>query len=110
MNVEQSAQTVSGAYARIEDHESRCLERYETIHATMAELKGLLKWLVGGVGTIFFGLMCWMGVQLYTLEPLRIAAAARLQADAREARTVIRDDAREARSEALAPPVERQKQ
>lgn len=32
-------------------------------------------WIMGGLATLFLGLLGWMAVQLYALEPLRVAAA-----------------------------------
>jgi hypothetical protein len=34
-------------------------------------------WLLAGLASLVFGLLAWMAVQLYALEPLRVAAAAR---------------------------------
>lgn len=61
-------QTVAGAYAKIDGHEELCAERYKGI-----EWK--LHIIMGGLATIFVGLLSWMAIQLYTLEPLRVAAA-----------------------------------
>lgn len=62
--------TIASAHARMDTHEAVCAERYENI-------KALLKWIVGGLVALVFGLMGWMGVQLYTLQPLRDMAAQR---------------------------------
>jgi hypothetical protein len=37
-------------------------------------------WLLAGLASLVFGLIAWMAVQLYTLEPLRVAAANRANA------------------------------
>ena len=69
--------TVAGAYDKIEGHEALCAERYSRIHESIDEIKGGMRWIIGGLATIVMGLLAWMAVQLYSLEPLRIAAAAR---------------------------------
>lgn len=65
-------QTVAGAYAQIQSHEVLCAERYKNIQEKM-------NWILGGLGIIFIGLVGWMAVQLYTLEPLRVAAYSQTQ-------------------------------
>lgn len=64
----QARQTVAGAYQAIADHERLCAERYGGINEKLG-------WVLGGLATLFFGLLGWMAVQLYALEPLRVAAA-----------------------------------
>ena len=59
-------QTVSGAFDRIEAHENLCAERYKGINEK-------LDMLIKGSGFVIVGLVSWMAVQLYTLEPLRVA-------------------------------------
>ncbi|MDB5433567.1 MAG: hypothetical protein JWP35_4683 [Caulobacter sp.] len=59
---------MAGAYQAIADHERLCSERYRGINEKLG-------WILGGLATLFFGLLGWMAVQLWTLEPLRIAAA-----------------------------------
>ncbi len=71
----QARQTVAGAYQAIADHERLCAERYRGINEKLG-------WVLGGLATLFFGLLGWMAVQLYTLEPLRVAAAAHAAAPA----------------------------
>lgn len=61
-------QSVAGAYDRIEAHEELCAERYRGINEKLG-------WVLGGMGATLVGLITWMAVQLYTLEPLRIAAS-----------------------------------
>lgn len=60
--------TVSAAFVKIEAHEALCAERYRGINEK-------LHMIMGGLATLFLGLLGWMAVQLYTLEPLRVAAA-----------------------------------
>lgn len=61
-------QTLSGAYQAQADHEKLCAERYRSINEKLG-------WLMMGLAGLFAGLMGWMAVQLYALEPLRVAAA-----------------------------------
>lgn len=72
MTGQQERQTVAGAYAAIESHENLCAERYRGINEK-------LHWIMAGMGATLIGLIGWMAVQLYTLEPLRIAAASQGQ-------------------------------
>jgi hypothetical protein len=67
--------TAAGAYQRIEAHEALCAERYKGIEEK-------LHWLLAGLASLVFGLLAWMAVQLYALEPLRVAAATRVGAPA----------------------------
>jgi hypothetical protein len=60
-------QTVAGAYAKIDAHEDLCAERYKGINEKLG-------WIMGGLGMTIVGLVSWMAVQLYTLQPLRMAA------------------------------------
>lgn len=69
----EGRRTVSGAYLKIEAHEALCAERYRGIEEK-------LHWVLAGLATLMFGLMAWMAVQLYALEPLRVAANARVSA------------------------------
>ena len=69
----EARQTVSGAYAKIEAHELLCAERYRAINEKLA-------WVLGGLVALFIGLLSWTLVQLYALEPLRVAAAQRAEA------------------------------
>lgn len=85
-------QTVAGAYDKIAAHEELCAERYRGINEK-------LTWVMAALVTLVLGFVGWAAVQLYTLEPLRVAAAARVQTEASEARAVVRDAASEARSE-----------
>lgn len=61
--------TIAGAYLKIEAHEALCAERYKGIEEK-------LHWLLGGLASLVLGLLAWMAVQLYSLEPLRVQAAA----------------------------------
>lgn len=63
----EERKTVAGAYAKMDSHELLCSERYKGINEK-------LNWLLRGVVVLFFGLLGWALVQLYTLEPLRIVA------------------------------------
>lgn len=58
---------MAGAYQAIQSHEDLCAERYRGINEK-------LHWILGGMGTTLLCLFGWMAIQLYTLEPLRIAA------------------------------------
>lgn len=51
-------QTVAGAYAKIDSHEEICAVRYEGINNTLRELRF-------AVWAVLFGLVGWMGVQLW---------------------------------------------
>lgn len=64
----EERQTVAGAYALMDSHEKLCAERYKGINEK-------LHWVLSGLALLFLGLLGWSFVQLYTLEPLRIAAA-----------------------------------
>ncbi len=66
----EEKKTVAGAYAKIEAHESLCALRYKGINEK-------LHWILLGLATLVVGLMSWMAVQLYSLEPLRVIAAER---------------------------------
>lgn len=58
-------QSISGAYAKIESHEDLCAERYERIHETLSDLKGLAKWCAGGMAAMTITLFGFMAHQLY---------------------------------------------
>lgn len=60
--------TIAGAYARIANHEQICAMRYGPIFR-------FLWGISAGVALIVVGLLAWMAVQLYSLQPLRVAAA-----------------------------------
>lgn len=64
----EGRQTVAGAYQAIEAHEKLCAERYRGINQKLG-------WVLSGLAMLFVGLLTWAFVQLYALEPLRIAAA-----------------------------------
>lgn len=64
----EERQTVAGAYALMHAHEELCAERYKGINEKLG-------WVLSGLALLFLGLLGWSFVQLYTLEPLRIAAA-----------------------------------
>ena len=73
-------QTVAGAYAKIASHEDLCAERYRGIHEAIADLKGLIRWILGGVASVAVALIAWMAVQLYDANNARIeAVSAQLQ-------------------------------
>lgn len=61
-------QSLGGAYDRIAAHEELCAERYKGINEK-------LDMLIKGAGLVIVGLVSWMAVQLYTLEPLRVVKA-----------------------------------
>ena len=61
--------TVAGAYAKIDSHEDLCAVRYKSMDEK-------INWILSGLGMMFIGLVAWMAIQLYTLEPLRAAAYA----------------------------------
>lgn len=65
-------QTVAAAFDRIDAHEELCAERYRGINEKLG-------WIMGGIGATIFGLVSWMAFQLYTLEPLRVAASSQGQ-------------------------------
>lgn len=60
-------QSVTGAYAKIEGHEALCNERHNTINQ---KLNGI----GAGIVIVALGMLGWMAIQLYTLEPVRVAA------------------------------------
>lgn len=64
----EDRQTVAGAYALMHAHEELCAERYKGINEKLG-------WVLGGFGILILSLLGWAFIQLYTLEPLRIAAA-----------------------------------
>lgn len=61
----EQRQTVAGAYAKIEAHEDICALRYNQINQTLADLKGLIRWILGTSATIGIAIFGWMAVQLY---------------------------------------------
>lgn len=58
-------QTVAGAYAKIEAHEDLCAERYRNIHEAIADMKSLLRWVLGGVASVVIAITGWLAVQVY---------------------------------------------
>jgi hypothetical protein len=64
--------TIAGAHLRIDGHEQLCSERWRTMNDKM---DAVLRVMV----LLFLGLLGWMAVQLYTLEPLRVAVAEHMQ-------------------------------
>lgn len=70
-------QTVAGAYAKIESHEDICAIRYQGINDTLSEMKGLIRWILGGVASVALGLICWMAAQIWSANDHRLTALER---------------------------------
>ena len=66
MEAGDNNQDARAAHMKIEAHEQLCAERYRNI-------SDKINWMLMGTGSIVVGLMAWMAVQLYALEPLRDA-------------------------------------
>lgn len=86
-DVAEGARTLAGAYAKIEAHEDLCAERYGNIHTAIADLKRGNRWVISLVVGLVVGLVGWMAVQLYALEPLRMAASKPAPAPAAQSQT-----------------------
>jgi hypothetical protein len=65
-------QTVAGAMSRIAAHEAVCAERYRNIEWKMNVV-------LGGLGMVIMGMLGWLIVTVYTLEPLRAQAYSQTQ-------------------------------
>lgn len=49
----------------IENHEEICAERYAGIHASMGEIKNILKWAGGTLFSIIISLLAWLALQQF---------------------------------------------
>lgn len=68
--------TVAGAYAKIETHEEICAFRYNTINATLADLKDSMRWIFRGMVGVLIAIVGYVAATVYSSAITSRASAA----------------------------------